>query len=311
MIELQRKLIGDSVRNDAFAKAIKEVVVPNKSTVIDLGSGTGFLGFLASRAGAKHVTYIEGGEIIDISLKLAARNGIKNATFIARHSTDIKTTEIPYADILISETLGNYALEENIIESVEDAKRFLKPNAVIIPGKIRQFVCPVVSDRIPKDVDVWDAGFDLTFDEARVIAQNNIYVKTLKKEDLLAENGSIRQWDEVDFSKKNASVRKGVETWKVDEKCMVHGFGLWWEAELVPGIALSTSPLEKPTHWEQIFLPLLEPIKLAKGESVAISLHSDTRWKVKINLSWQVRHLDAKGEVISEQTLDMMKGYLN
>lgn len=311
MIELQRKLIGDAVRNEAFAKAIKEAVVPYKSTVIDLGSGTGFLGFLAARAHAKHVTYIEGGEIIDISLKLAARNGIKNATFIARHSTDIKTTEIPYADILISETLGNYALEENIIESVEDAKRFLKPNAVIIPGKIRQFVCPVTSDRIPKDVDVWDAGFDMKFDEARAIAQNNIYVKTLKKEDLLADNGSIRQWDEVDFSKKNASVRKGSETWKVDQKCTVHGFALWWDAELVPGITLSTSPLEKPTHWEQIFLPLLEPITLAKGESVSVSLHSDTRWKVKINLSWQVRHLDAQGGVISEQTLDMMKGYLN
>jgi SAM-dependent methyltransferase len=139
MIELQRKLIGDTVRNAAFERALKKAVKPGHH-VIDLGSGTGFLGFLASRLGAKSVTMIEGGDILDISKKLALRNGIKNCTFIKKHSTEVRG--IPKCDVLVSETLGNYALEENIIESIEDAKRFLKPGAVIIPGKITQFIWP-------------------------------------------------------------------------------------------------------------------------------------------------------------------------
>lgn len=307
VIELQRKLIGDSVRNDALERALRALVKPGMH-VLDLGSGTGFLAFLASRLGAKTVTCVEVGDIIEVSKKLAKRNGIRNCTFIRKHSTDIHS--LPPVDLLVSETLGNYALEENIIEAVEDAKRFLKPGAKIIPGSIRQFVCPITSPRIPKEVDVWDVGFDLTFDEARAIAQNNIYVKTLKKEDLLAGKDSIRQWDEIDFSKKNASVRRGTEIWKMDHSCTVHGFGLWWDAELAPGISLSTSPLSPPTHWEQIYLPLLEPLSLSAGDTLELSLHSDTRWQVKINLLWEVQHR-RKDKLLSHQKLDMRKGFIS
>lgn len=309
MIELQRKLIGDRVRNSAFAAALKKVIKPGVSTVIDLGSGTGFLGFLASRLGAKAVTCIEAGEVIGISTQLAKRNGITDCTFIRKHSTQVKN--LPKADIVVSETLGNYALEENIVESVEDAKRFLKPGGIIIPGRITQFACPVTSDRLQKDIDVWDAGFDLRFDEAREKSLHNIYVKTVKKEDLLAEKDAIRPFDTIDFSKKNQSVRSSEEVWPVTKPVTVHGFALWWEAELIPGITLSTSPMEKPTHWEQIYLPLLSPVTLKPGESLAWKFQSDSRWKVKINLVWNVTHVDASGRKLSEQELDMRKGYLN
>ena len=53
MLELQRKLLGDRGRNAAFRKALKTAIAPGKSVVLDLGSGTGFLSFLAERLGAK------------------------------------------------------------------------------------------------------------------------------------------------------------------------------------------------------------------------------------------------------------------
>lgn len=305
MIELQRKLIGDTVRNKAFELALKKAVKPG-SHIIDLGSGTGFLGFLASRLGAKHVTLIESGEILDISKKLAARNGIKNCTFLKKHSTDVKG--IPSCDVLVSETLGNYALEENIIESVEDAKRFLKPGAVIIPGTISQLVAPVTSPRLKTDIDVWpDVGFDLAFDEAREISLNNIYVKTIRPDDLLP--GGTQEWDFVDFAKKNKSIRTKTVTWK--EIATIHGFALWWDAELVPGVHLSTAPDKPLTHWEQIFLPVMKSVTVQKGERVELTITSDSRYDVKINLSWNVRHFGATGNVLSDQTLDMCRGYIS
>ena len=309
MIELQRKLIGDGVRNKAFADALKKAITPGVSTVIDLGSGTGFLGFLASRLGAKSVTCIEVGDILKTSRTLAKRNRISNITFIQRHSTQVK--DLPKADILVSETLGNYALEENIIESVEDAKRFLKPSGVIIPGRITQYACPIVSDRLQEDIDVWETAFDLDLAEAREMSLHNIYVKTVKKSDLLAEKDAIRPFDVVDFSKKNESVRTGEETWRVTVPVTVSGIALWWEALLLPGITLSTSPMERPTHWEQIYLPLLRPVTLKAGESLVWRLTSDSRWKVKINLAWTVTHLDAAGKAVATQELDMRKGYIS
>ncbi len=306
MIELQRKLLGDTVRNKAFELALKKAVKQGDA-VVDLGSGTGFLGFLASRLGAKQVTLIESGDILDISKKLAERNKIKNCTFIKKHSTEVRS--LPKADVLISETLGNYALEENIIESIENAKRFLKPDGIIIPGKISQFVCPVTSDRLQKDIDVWPAiGFDLEFHEARTISLNNMFVKTIHADDLLA--GATELWDTIDFAKKNKSIRTKTVTWKPLHATVIRGFALWWDAELVPGVHLSTAPDKPVTHWEQIYLPVLESISLAKGERVELMLISDSRYDVKINLAWNVRKLDAAGKAVSEQALDMSRGYL-
>lgn len=307
MIELQRKLLGDHVRNHAFADAMKKVIKPGM-TVLDLGSGTGFLGFLASRLGAKHVTFVESGEILEASKKLAKRNKIGNCTFINKHSTEIK--DLPKVDVLISETLGNYALEENMIESIEDAKRFLKPDGVIIPGVVRQYVAPITSDDFAKSVDVWnDVGFDLVFDEAREIGQNNMYVKTIPTNALMKKGE--KEWDTVDFSAKNKSVRTKTITWEIGIAATVHGFALWWDSELVPGVTLSTSPFEKPTHWEQIYLPILESVAMEAGDKLALTLTSDTRWQTKINLAWSVQQIDASGVVVSTQSMDMKKGYIN
>ncbi len=307
MIELQRKLLGDHVRNHAFADALKKVIKPGM-TVLDLGSGTGFLGFLASRLGAKHVTFVESGEILEASKKLAKRNKISNCTFINKHSTEVK--DLPKVDILISEILGNYALEENMIESIEDAKRFLKPNGIIIPGVVRQYAAPVISKEFAKDIDVWnDVGFDLSFDEAREIGQNNMYVKTISVNALMKKGE--KEWDSIDFSKKNQSVRTKTISWTVESTQSIHGFALWWEADLVAGITLSTSPHEKPTHWEQIFLPLLRSINVQKGDTLSLTLTSDTRWKTKINLSWTVQHIDTNGVTVDEQSMDMRKGFIS
>jgi len=309
MIELQRKLLGDKVRNVAFHQALKRVVVPGKTTIADVGSGTGFLSFLASRLGARHCTLIEFGDILDVSRILAKRNKIKNCTFIRKHSMDVK--KIPPVDVMVAEILGNYVLEENIIETIEDAKRFLKPGGTIIPGKITQFVCPVISGRLQKGIDVMaDIGFGLDLTEAREICINNMYVKTVKKEDLLAEKDARKQWDLVDFSKRNSSIRKAAIRWQPKGAVTVHGFALWWSAELVPGIHLSTSPFDPPTHWEQIYLPLLKAIAIEPGQTLELQLVSDTRPKVKINLSWEAELINKAGKPVSTQKLDMKRGFL-
>jgi len=341
MIELQRKLIGDRIRNDAFFRALRAVIRPG-TTVVDLGSGTGFLAFLASRLGAKHCTLIEYGDILDVSRTLARRNGIRNCTFIRKHSMDVK--KLTPVDVLVTEILGNYALEENIIEIVEDAKRFLRPGGTIIPGKITQYVCPVISDRLQKRIDVMaNVGYDLDFTEARGICLQNMYVRTVKKEDLLAQIGAQRQWDLIDFSSaltpapspvgrgetpkskeiaspfshrekglgmREKSIRKALVHWEGNEKITIFGFALWWDAELVPGIGLSTSPFGPPTHWEQIYLPLLSSITLKPGQTLELRLVSDTRPKVKINLTWEARLLSTSGKQVSSQKLDMKKGFL-
>ena len=49
---------------------------------------------------------------------------------------------------MVSETIGNFPYEENIIETIEDGKRFLKPGGKIMPERLQSFVCPVITNRL-------------------------------------------------------------------------------------------------------------------------------------------------------------------
>ncbi|NOS68190.1 MAG: hypothetical protein HOO67_07600, partial [Candidatus Peribacteraceae bacterium] len=75
MIEFQRLLLGDAIRNDAFIRALKAVIVPGKTTVSDIGSGTGYLSFMAEQMGAKECFLYEMSAFLPISETLGHDNG--------------------------------------------------------------------------------------------------------------------------------------------------------------------------------------------------------------------------------------------
>ena len=62
-IEYHRTLITDHVRIAAFHAALAKVIDRGKTTVADIGTGSGILAFLASRLGAKKVYAYERAEI--------------------------------------------------------------------------------------------------------------------------------------------------------------------------------------------------------------------------------------------------------
>jgi len=307
MIEYQRIILSDRVRNTALEKALKSAIHKGKSVVADIGSGTGFLSFLASKLGAKECYLYERSELIDLSRALAHENGIKHLHFIQKHSTQVRTPV--KADVVISETLGNFALEEGIIETMNDAHRFLAPGGVLIPQSLRQFIAPVVSDRLWNEVTSVDrVGHGLSFRAARELSCNNIYVRTLQSGDLLPEGA--QEWDAIDFRKKNMPVRSAKLAWTMARPASIFGFGLWWEAELQPGMTLSTAPAAPRTHWEQIYMPVLQPLDLKKGDRLTLSLSIDSRQEIRINVAWDIRVCAADGTERSRQSLDMQRGQI-
>lgn len=287
MIELQLKLLGDNLRNKAFYEALEEVIIKGKTVVADIGSGTGLLSFLASALGAKECHLYEyDEELLNLSREIAVANNIKNCKFFAAHSSEIKNP--PKADVVISETLGNYALEENIIENMRDAKRFLKPGGIIVPQKIEQFVAPVVSPRLTDKIATWKiAEFGLNLNKIAPVALNNMFVYKILPSDLLKQKNAAQRWDNIDLRKNESSVRTKNINWKIEKDCEIFGFAVWWDCELIPEISLSTSPFEKPTHWEQIFLPLMKPLNLKKDGQLNLSIKSDSRREVGIRLNWE------------------------
>ena len=321
MIEFQRLLLGDTVRNSAFFRALKAAIVPGKTIVADIGSGTGYLSFLAEKLGAKECHLYEVSDLLPLSRTLAAENGVKRCKFFQTHSTEVKNP--PKVDLVISETLGNYALEENIVETMNDARRFLKPDGLMIPQSLTQCAAPVTSSRLYDELNVWDrVGHGLTFDTAKTMCMNNMYVKDISAEDLHPLSRTERSevwgrgpggggcWDTIDFRKKNASIRRATMEWKAKTDIILYGFALWWEATLFKNITLTTSPFAPSTHWKQIYLPVVDPLLMKKGQTIRLNIRSDCRYTVKINLEWETIILDAKGGEIKKTQQDMRKGYL-
>jgi protein arginine N-methyltransferase 1 len=309
-IEYHRTLLADKVRNAAFHEALARVIRKGETTVADIGAGTGFLGFLAAKLGAKRVDMYETAEVAEVARRLLARNKLSNCRIAEVHSTDV--AEPDRVDVVVSETLGNYPFEENLIATLNDARaRFLAPGGVIIPRAVEQFACPVTAERFHRELTLWDeVGFGLDFAPARAMSLNNIYVRWFEPADLLDGGKAAKVWDRVAFDRRNKTTRAGEASWRVPRKTTFYGLALWWSAELVPGVSLATGPLGPRTHWEQLYLPALTPIVAGAGHTFAVRLRSTTSYEAGTNLTWTLLLADASGREVLRQSLDLEKGYL-
>ena len=309
-IEYHRTLVSDRIRNEAFHAALKAVIRPGETVVADVGAGTGLLGMMAAKLGAKEVYLYETAAVAGLARDLLKLNKVRNCVLFPCHSTEMETP--PRVDVVVSETLGNYPLEEDIVATLKDArKRHLKPGGIMIPRRVKQFVAPVVSDRMHRDLVAWDdVGYGLDFTPAKVMSQHNIYVRTLGLPELLDGGRSTVMWDEIDLTAQPASNRKGETVFPVRAAATIYGFAIWWTAELAGNVVMSTAPDAPRTHWEQLYLPLLEPISAKAGDKVGIALRSRTTAENGTTLAWTATHMDGKGKQLAKQALDLEKGYL-
>lgn len=310
-IEYHRTLVADRVRNAAFHEALRRVIAKGETTVADIGAGTGILGFMAARLGARSVTLYEHAEVLEVARRIARKSGIKGCRFVPASSLEVERPE--RVDIVVSETLGNYALEEDIVTTLNDAHaRYLKPGGKLIPSAIRQLVAPVVARRYFDELAAWDdAGYGIDFTPARTMSLNNIYVRSFAPADLLfGGSASAVQWDELRFDGSASPSRRGEARWKVDKPVAIYGLALWWSAELVPGVLLGTGPLDPKTHWEQLYLPVLEPLHLAVGETLRAGLKSTSSPETGTDVAWTLAVVTADGTERQRQRLDLAKGFL-
>jgi protein arginine N-methyltransferase 1 len=311
-IEYHRTLIADKARNEALFAALERVIVKGKTVVADIGTGSGLLGLMASKLGAKEVHLFEASEeVAAVAAGVLKQNRARNCHLYPCRSTDM--IDAPQVDVIISETLGNYALEENILETLADAlERMLKPSGTVIPARIRQFACPVTSPRLAREMDAWrDVGHGLDLEPARTMSVNNVYVRSIEPAELLDEGRAAKIWDDIDLTKPQKGARKGEMTWTLERDTWVYGFAYWWTAGLGGDLAISTAPDAPRTHWEQLYFPLDEPIPAKAGERILLSLRSRSSEETGTHLAWTAVHSDAAGKSLSRQAMDLDKGWIS
>ena len=309
-IEYHRTLIADRLRIEAFHRALERVIVKGQTIVVDIGTGTGLLAFLAAKLGAKKVYAYEMNEIGAVAEKLKSLNKLRNIELIAGRSTEI--IDPPRGDVVVTETLGNFALEEFLVETMNDARaRHMKPGGVLIPGGVEQFVAPVTGPRLHQELTAWDRiGYGLDFGPARTMSLNNVYIRTLQPAELLESGKSAYCWDKLDFAVANRMTRKGEAQWRMSRSQTVYGLAVWWSAALAPDVTLTTSPMAHSTHWEQLFFPALEPLRVEAGETLLAEIRSKSSEEGGTDIAWSLAAVTAKGKERGRQALSLTKGFL-
>src|SRR5499433_3395880 len=287
VLDEHRQYLVDASRMSAFRQAVEEVVTPG-DIVLDLGAGTGILGLMACRAGAKRVYAIDEGPIIGLARNVAEANGFADRiTHIKGLSTRVELPE--RVDVVLADQIGRFGLESGILEYFYDARaRFLKPGGVMVPDEIGLVVAPVEHQELFGQIEFWSrtpGGFD--FRAASSIAANTGYPARFDSTHLLgapAQAISLRllsaSMDALNVESVLVAARPGT----------LHGIGGWFEAKLSPRVTLTNSPLAaRPIARRQVFFPIGHPVALEPRDEIHVKLRIRLAETI---VSWTV---DVKG----------------
>lgn len=270
LMGFHRQLLFDSVRTNAFLHSVAAVVRPG-DVVVDLGTGTGILALAACRAGAARVYAIDHDSIWHVASSLAQQNGFSDR--IAFISADARSVNLPQSvDVVVSECLGLMGIGGTMVPAVMDlAQRSLKPGGRVIPGNISAFLAPAESALNTEYVSPWTmkGPGDFDFSPLRGLARNNVYISTMTRANLIADQQRLFHVNLRDGSWK-AETRADV-VFHVNDAREFHGYCGWFEATLCDDITLNTSPGHPPTVWEQLFLPLEHELRVDPGDDIRVA----------------------------------------
>ena len=263
-------MLADQVRMRAYEQAIAAALQPG-DVVIDLGAGLGILSFLAVKAGASKVYAIEKSDAIDLARAVAQHNGMQDRVqFVAKNSRDFELAPAERADLIISETLGSFALEENTLEFMIDARqRLLKEGGRLLPQALRMWLVPVEASKQHAQLSFWKNICGIDYQPAIDAMLGRMSVASFEAEQFLA---APLLFDEVDLmTQSSAQIEKRL-LFVLERSGTIHGIAGWFEALLVPGVQISTAPDAPPTHWQQAFFPFREAIEVVQGDLLELRL---------------------------------------
>ncbi len=273
-------MLSDSVRVGAYHAGIHANVQPG-DVVLDLGTGTGLLAFMASKAGASKVYAVEHSDFIDVAREIAEHNGISNIEFVQANSREFTPPE--NVDVLLHEQMGDELFNENMLENVLDLRdRVLKPGGRILPARFQLFVEPVSFHDAQRVRRFWNIalpdGLDLSATERSYTAAR---YDTGRTEQLWVPKGAVAQtmgapepvleFDLHTLESVKALQVDHVVARKAQSDMIIDGLAVWFTASFDDSTTLTTSPLAPATHWGNRMFRVDEEI--SAGESRRWHLH--------------------------------------
>ncbi len=276
------RMLNDRARTAGFLAAIRAVVRPG-DVVVDLGTGTGVLAVAAARAGASRVYAIEQSSIADSAAALFEASGLADRiTLLRAKSTEVELPE--RGDVLVSEMIGDEPLGERLLNVTADAvKRLLEPDARLIPSAIEVFGLPVTVPRQKLAENVfqqetlqeWRSRYGIDFAALANAARNRprrFFINPHKSREWPALSTGV-PLVEVDLKAIPGLVFRRSVPVTADASGELNGVLVYFEAELAPGIRLSTAPasVTADNHWYSPVWILADGLPLRAGDRLKLT----------------------------------------
>ncbi|HVV86697.1 MAG TPA: methyltransferase domain-containing protein [Kofleriaceae bacterium] len=279
------RLLLDPHRMDAYERAIRALVRPG-DVVLDAGTGSGVLAMLAARRGAR-VHAVESMPIAGLARALVEHNGLADRVTVQQADL-LGLAPVEPVDLIVSEFLGAFLVDDRMLPAIAAAGRWLRPGGRWCPSRVRLWLAP--ADVGVREVEVWQApfyGVDLSPALAPALAE--AHRLDVGPGVLLAEGAPFH--DFVPPGPLGRCAHALAFTAARDGR--LRGFVGWFEAELAPGVTLSTAPGVQ-THWGQYLFPVAA-VDVAAGDRLEVELALDDgdalvwRWSGAVRRGGEVR----------------------
>lgn len=292
------EMLSDSVRVDAYHRGIHGNVRPG-DVVLDLGTGTGLLAFMASRAGAKKVYAVEHSDFIQVAREIAQQNGFTNIEFVQANSREFTPPEP--IDVVVHEQMGDELFNENMLQNVLDLRdRVLRPGGRILPARFRLFAEPVSfheSMRVRRfwNIDLPD-DIDLSRTERSPVAarfdtgrSEQFWTRPGSVASTIGEPRPILEFDLTTLESLDSLATDHLIERTATADTIVDGCCIWFEAAFDDTTTLTTSPLAPLTSWGNRIYRL--DCEVAAGEQLRLNLRMRQLFEPS---TWAVDRLSAE-----------------
>ena len=275
-------MLADRSRNEALAKAIRAVVGPG-DIVVDVGAGSGLLAMLAARAGAKRVYALECNVMAEAAKHLVKQNGYAGVIQVIR-TMSFNWDPPEQADVVLCETLGFSALEENFRPTMVDARRrMLRKGGILLPNHIAVLAVPVGLEGTVPDLCASDTIFELDFSLLAAAFRKSYQRAYVPYEAELATPSVLFSLD--CYQMRDTGILSNQVCFKIARDGMLTGFALWFDACLADGIHMNSRGPDTTNHWGQTYMPLPEKQPVETGTEVIFNLEINDM-NSNIQLAW-------------------------
>jgi predicted RNA methylase len=250
--QLYQWLVDDTVRVNAYANAIGRVAA--NRVALDLGTGAqALLAVMCARAGAKKVYALERIPASATAARERIKSlGLGNIIEICE-GTSTQITLPERVDLCVSEIIGNIGGLEGAASILRDARRFLKPDGIMIPHRCITLAAPAVHPKSNyNDSDVakvtryyMDAVYKAVghrFPFTRFVVFN------FPKSNLLAAPNVI---EDLDFTSNLSVSSTRTVSFQITRDAVCDGFVLWVKLHVDDDNVIETW---SGTTWTPIFL---------------------------------------------------------